>query len=253
MKKRAHLKSKKRKKINIINIIIILIITILFCLYNSLKFINKTLSPRLMTYAELEVKKISSIIINKAVTKHAVTDMNIENLFIITRNNNNEILTIDFNTVTLNKVLTQTTNSVQLSLKKLEDGIIDYELINENSKIEQEKQEQNGVILEIPSGQIFDNFLLNNLGPKIPVRLKLLGDIETNVSTKVTNYGINNALIEVFLDIKIKERVILPIITKEIKVETSVPIAIKIMKGTVPNYYAGTLSEQSPSFSIPLE
>lgn len=248
MKKRIYLKSRKIKKRKKLKIFLLLIIIIVIFVYNIFKYIDKVINPKLVSYAELELKKISSIIINRAVTKHAVTDMNVEDLFIITRNNNDEILTIDFNTVILNKVLTQTTSSVQLSLKKLEEGIIDYE-INEDSN----DSENNGVILEIPSGQIFDNFLFNNLGPKIPVRLKLLGDIETNISTKITNYGINNALIEVYMDIKINEKVILPIVTKEISVETSVPIAIKIMKGTVPDYYAGELAQQSPSFSIPLE
>lgn len=249
MKKRINLKRKNNK----INILILVFIMIIISLYNILKYINKLISPKLISYAETELKKISNVIINKAVTKHAVTDMSVENLFIITKNSNDEILTIDFNTVTINKVLTQTSNNIQLSLKKLEDGIIDYELIDSNLILPKENQGNNGVILEIPSGIIFNNFLLNNLGPKIPVRLKLIGNIQTNISTKVTNYGINNALIEVYLDIEITERVILPMATKEIKVETSTPIAMKIMKGTVPNFYSGQIKEQTPNFSIPVE
>jgi len=249
MNMRIKLKSKKQKKYKLL-IIILLFIGLLYYLFD---YTNKIISPKLFSYAELELKKISNLIINKAVTKHAITDMSVDKLFIITKNNNNEILTIDFNTVTLNKVLTQTTNSVQLSLKKLEDGIIDYELTNENTKVKDELKDKNGVILEIPLGQIFDNFLLNNFGPKIPVRIELLGDIETNVTTKVTNYGINNAIIEVYMDIKVTEKMILPIMTKEISVTQSVPIAIKILKGTVPNFYSGKIEEQSPTFSIPVE
>ena len=40
--------------------------------------------------------------------------------------------------------------------------------------------------------------------------------METKVNTNIKNYGINNALIEITLEIKVKEEVILPINTEEI-------------------------------------
>ena len=65
----------------------------------------------------------------------------------------------------------------------------------------------------------------------------------------IKNYGINNALIEITLDITVKEKVILPINTEEITVTQTLPIALKIIKGTVPNYYSGEINKSS-TFSI---
>ena len=45
--------------------------------------------------------------------------------------------------------------------------------------------------------------LLYNLGPKIPVKLSLVGDVVTGFSTDVTEYGINNALIKLMIDVKV--------------------------------------------------
>ena len=70
--------------------------------------------------------------------------------------------------------------------------------------------------------------------------------------TKITNYGINSALIEVNLEIKIKEKIILPITSKEIEVIQNTPIAIKLIQGTVPNYYSNGINKNE-TFSIPLE
>ena len=70
--------------------------------------------------------------------------------------------------------------------------------------------------------------------------------------TKVTNYGINSALIEISLETRIKEKVILPITSKEIQVTQSTPIAIKLVQGTVPNYYSNGINK-SETFSIPIE
>ena len=58
------------------------------------------------------------------------------------------------------------------------------------------------------------------MGPKVPVKLSIIGDIVSTINTKVTNYGINNAIIEVSVLVEVEELVILPITTKKIKVET---------------------------------
>lgn len=236
------MKRNNKKKQKRITIKIIYVTLIILSISATLKYINKKISPKAIKYAELEIRKLSGLIITQSVSTESLEKLNINDMFIITRNNNNEILTVDFNTVILNKVLIDSTIKIQENLKKLEQG-----KINSNN-IENKK----GVVLKIPSGAIYNNFLLNNIGPNIPVKLKILGDIQSKINTKVTNYGINNALIEVTLDITIKEEVLLPISTSEIKVTTTIPIAIKLIQGTVPNYYSGEINKSSV-FSIPLE
>lgn len=204
-----------------------------------LKYINKKISPKLISYAELEIKKISNLIITKSITKESL--QNINEIFIINKNSNNEILTVDLDTLKINNLIREATINIEENLKQLELGNINE--YNENKK---------GVVLQIPLGLIFNNFLLNNKGPKIPVKLKIIGDMGIETKTKVTNYGINSALIEVSLEIKIKEEVILPITTKEIEVASTTPIAIKLVQGTVPNYYSNGINK-SETFSIPLE
>jgi len=232
------MKLKKRKKLKPIIIIIILLTTIA----TSIHYINKIISPKLTEYASIEIKKLSNLIITKSIKTETLEKLNIEDLFIITRNEKDEILTLDINTITLNKIILSSTINIQENLKALEQG-----KINSNND-----ENKNGVVLKIPLGQIYNNFLLNNLGPKIPVKLKILGDMETKVNTNIKNYGINNALIEITLDIKVKEKVILPINTEEITVTQTLPIAMKIIKGTVPNYYSGEINKSS-TFSIPIE
>ena len=232
------MKLKKKKKIKPIIIIIIILVNS----FLIIKYINKTISPKIIHYASLEIKKLSNLIITKSIKTESLEKLNINDLFLITKNEKNEILTVDINTVILNKVILESTITIQENLKKLEQG-----KINNNNE-----ENKNGVVLKIPLGQIYNNFLLNNLGPKIPVKLKILGDMETKINTNIKNYGINNALIEITLDITIKEEVILPISTEEIKVTSSLPVAMKIIEGSVPSYYSGEINKSS-TFSIPIE
>lgn len=231
------MKLKKRKNKKPIIIIIMILISFLI-----IQYINKQISPKLTHYASLEIRKLSNLIITKSLKTESLEKLNITDLFLITKNEKNEILTVDVNTVTLNKIILESTVNIQENLKQLEHG-----KINNNNE-----ENKNGVILKIPLGQIYNNFLLNNLGPKIPVKLKILGDMETKVNTNIKNYGINNALIEITLEIKVKEEVILPINTEEIIVTQSIPLAMKIIEGTVPNYYSGEINKSS-TFSIPIE
>ena len=174
-------------------------------------------------------------------------------MFKIVQNNNGEIQTIDFNPIIVNRFLTKTTSVVSDNLTNLEKGNID-----EISFLDKEnfnyKKLKNGVISEIPMGIITNNVFLSNLGPKVPVKLNLIGNVVSNVETKVRNYGINSALVEIIVKVEVSEQVIIPFQTKTIKIVNEVPVSIKIINGNVPNYYLnGSMSERSNVLSIPIQ
>lgn len=252
--KKRFLIMNKNKKMTVLNKIMILFILIIIGIILTFKFINKKVSPILMTYAESSVKKLTNLIINKAISKQLAEELNIEDLFIITKDNNDVIRTIDFNPTLVNKTLTVITNNIQLNLKYLEEGKIDLLELPDNIDIEfDEERISKGIIYEIPIGVVFQNSILANIGPKIPVKLNIIGDIVSTINTKITNYGINNALIEVNVLVEVEEMVILPINTKKIKVQTSVPVAIKLVQGIVPNYYFNGIDKNSPSLALSVE
>lgn len=259
MHKKAHLRKKiiivpkniKMKKSSILIFVIILLIIFIFIIFN---FINTKVTPVLMDYAELELKKFSTLIINKAISKQISDDMDISELFLITKDSNGEIKTIDFNPLIVNKLLTLITNTVHLNLKKIEEGEIDDLSIPDNITIDYDKNKlKKGIIFEIPSWIVFNNPMLSNIGPKIPVKLNLVGDIVSNIRTKVTNYGINNAMIEVSINMSVSEQIILPFASKKITVENNIPVAIKLIQGRIPNYYFQGFDKISPNLAIPVE
>ena len=256
MRKRIRLRRKiyifrKNVKFKIFMLVFILGILSFGILLNS---INRRASPILMEYAEVETRKIVSIIINHAVAENVTENVDIEELFLITRDNENEIRTIDFNSLMVNRLLTQVTNSIQTNLKHLEQGNIDLLDISNNALAEYDLDNlRKGIIYEIPSGVVFRNAFLSNLGPRIPVRFSLVGDIVSHINTKITNYGINNALVEVNIVLEVSERVILPFFTNRIKIATSIPVALKLIQGTVPNYYFQGMNQNSPILSVPIE
>lgn len=254
MSRRIKLRGKKRLKFSKPKLIIIVLILLIFSIMMALKFINLKVNPVLFDFAELESRKLASIIINNAISKNVTQNIDINELFLITRDDNGDIKTIDFNPITVNKILTETTNSVQVNLKYIEQGKVELLDLSTNSLIDYDIDKlKQGIIYEIPSGVIFGNSFLSNIGPKIPVKFSLVGDIVSYINTKITNYGINNALIEVNIILELSEQVILPFVTNKIEIKSSIPVALKLIQGSVPDYYLNGIGQNSTSIALPIE
>lgn len=84
-----------------------------------------------------------------------------------------------------------------------------------------------------------DSTLLSNIGPKIPIKFSLIGDVTTNLKTDVKEYGINNALLNVSIEIIVNFRVSLPFTSDKITINNVFPISMKVIQGSIPSYYSG--------------
>lgn len=249
MKKRAKLKKKIIVPyISIYTKIFLIIIILIISLFISFKILNKKAAPIFISYSESEINKLTNIIINKAISKQLVENADIDKLYFTQKNDKNEIISVDFNSVVVNKFLSTTATTIQMYLRQVEEGQIDFIELPDDMIVKYDKK-KDGIIYEIPIGVIFNNSFLSNLGPKIPVKFSLIGDISTGISTKLKNYGINSALIEVNLNIEVNQKVILPFISKNIKVKGSVPISIKLMQGNIPNYYINGFTANSSLYN----
>ena len=197
-----------KKKILILLFIIILIFIFLLYLYSY------NISPLLISYSKIKSKKVAIDIISKNVSDDIVKILKKDELFIVERDNKGNIETIDYDSKVVNELLSDTSKRVIRNFNKL-------------------KEINNGVIMRIPVGIISKNVFIQSLGPKIPVKLVLDGNVLTSLNTKVKEYGVNSALIEVSIKIEADIEVILPFKTSDIKVVNNVPISIKIVKGNV--------------------
>ena len=167
LKRKTHLPHLKKSQLLILSMVLIVGGIII-----AFKYINKIASPIIMDYASLEAKKLSSIIINKAISKHITEKVSSEELFEITQDSTGEIKAIDFNTALVNKFLTETTNSVQINLRNIEKGDIDALEFSDSVLVDYDKEDlEKGIIYQISSGVLIGNPVLANIGPKIPVKI----------------------------------------------------------------------------------
>ena len=167
------------KKRNIILMIFIMIIISIIIVFN---FINKRVTPLFLDLAESETEKLATLIINDAVGKQVSDGLDSSLLYNINKDSKGNVSSIDFNSITVNKLLTIITSSIELNLKYLEEGRIDLLNVPDSVLISYDKKDlKKGIIYQIPSGAVFNNTILSNIGPKVPVRLNLIGSITSNI------------------------------------------------------------------------
>ena len=239
-------------QISKMNLFLITLILLFLLSILTLSYINNKVVPKLITYAETEMQKFGRLIANKTVVKEINDTISTDDLFVINKSND-LIQTIDFNPIAVNRLLSIITSSIERDFMAIEQGNYDVIGLDNNVLINYDGDDlKRGIVFNIPSGIIFDNVFFSNVGPKIPVRFSLTGDIGSRIETKITNYGINNALVETSAKVDINMRMILPFITEYTTVNVSIPIIIKLINGTVPEYYFNGLSESSNVFALPI-
>ena len=232
------------KRLKLSDKIVIVIILLMLGIIISFRYISNTVTPVLLNYAEVEAKKFINVIINKSIAESNIDDL--DNLIVV-KETDGVINTVDFNVNIVNNMLAKVGDKIDENMKLFEDGKLT------NIPGYDDEDLKKGIIYRLPSGLFLRDNVMSNIGPKVPVKIDMRGSITTNIDTKLTNYGINNALVEISINISLEEQILLPFTVKTITANNSIPVVLKIIEGNVPKYYSNGINESSPIVSIPLE
>ena len=225
--------SIKRKNNSILFLCIISVIILDILMFNTfIKKIGKSAND----IAKLKIEELTKYYLNESIKKH----LNISTKdYIILNIKNNSIISVDIDNNKANILLESIISDLNNKIKRIEKGKItkyyNLEMLKGN----------NGLILFIPMGVLFKNALLSNIGPNIPVKINFLENIDAYIDVKVESYGINNALIKLYVVINIDEVLETPMDKNNKKEEYSFLISSKIVNGVVPDLYGGILENNS--------
>ena len=217
----------KRIKVKKSDIVLLIIVLIIIVSYIMLKIFTYKSEPILMDYAKNKSINIVSSIINNSINEIISNkDLNIIN---INKNNRGDIVSLDFDNKKVNEILILSTNQILKSVLEMEDVNLD-------------KLNDNYLVYYIPMGVIHDIPALVNIGPKIPFKFNIIGNVNSSTTNNIKEYGINSSLIEVLLNINLDVQVILPFKIEVISVEKNILLDSKIIQGNIPEYYGGLIS-----------
>lgn len=236
-------KFKKRKKYRISKVVILDIALIFFFTYILFSGYSKLVSKKLIDVAYVKLNEFMDYFLSNKINYDLFKGDNLKDIIVINKNSDGEILYVSYDMDKSYKVL-------DLVTKELEDNINDLENGNV-SNTQNISGGKNGILLKLPMF-IGNNAIISNLGPKIYVPINFVGSILTNLKTKITDYGINNALVEIYVTVKLSTNIISPTSSKVEVIDYDVLIASVVVNGRVPSIYGGLIQSKSSGLSIPI-
>ena len=210
------MKLKERLKRKYYILITFLISLFLFIIIFSLY--SEKLNPKLNDYIDFLVK---DEIYRKVIkSNNFITNEEVNDILYIDKNKSNEIVYLDYDIDKTYKLL----NKYIDSLKK------------DNSKSK---------ILTVPFFIASDNIIISSLGPKIKFKYEIIDNVKGKIKTKVTDFGVNNALVEMYFELEIGYLVVIPMNKKESVLKTEILISSKIINGKLTTFYWKNIFKES--------
>lgn len=201
---------KKRRK----RIIFFIIVLLVFLMLQSFLYIDRNLKQPLMNIASFRIKQIATQSINKAITDRIALNVDMEKLIDWQKDHNGKTTGFMLNYNEHMSIQSKTVEIVEGTLEQLQQSP-EY----------------------VPLGQAMNSALLSTFGPDIPLRMVPAGAVKVELKTRQTEAGINNVLVEIYIDIVTEVAVIIPFASHAETVQVEVPISYVLIAGDVPLYY----------------
>lgn len=220
--KRFKTKIIKNKSHYIIFIVILSVSMMYYINYSISESVSDIISTKLEEYANLVVKK-------RIVPKN----VNSERLVKLYFNDKKEIIYSDIDMKYANDIMIEVVEKIQNDINEL---FINDDILTKNSKYYYVK-------VPISIGKYYT--FISNLSPKIPVKVSYYEHSFGNIDLELLDYGINNALLKVYLTIDLEQKVYVPYNKNKFRKQYRVLIGSKIINGTIPNIYGGKMTKSS--------
>lgn len=240
---------RKRQNKNTINLLMFVVFfcVILFSLFLFNTY-SKNVTEKSVVVIQEKLDKIIYRFFTDLVTDDVINLESTNDILKINKNSKDEIISVDYNLEKTYKILTNVSKILKDALDDLENGQIDVSIYDKYLK-----NSKNGLILNVPFFIGSNNIFLNNLGPMIPVLINFNGTLLTNIKTKVTDYGFNNALLEVYIIVEMEKLIITPVVKDSEKFYYDILVGAVVINGSVPNFYGGMYESSSNILDIPMK
>ncbi len=194
-----------KKYVNIITIIVVALLTVFFLI--------KTITPVFNNLCQSEAKATATKIVNDTIDD-VMENYTYTDLVVINKDNDGKINSIHADTATLNKIVSNIATNIQKNI---------------------DSQENRDIYIRL--GTFTGITLLSGRGPKVPIRISSIGNIDTNIKSEFESAGINQTIHRITLETKCEIQILTPFNTIVSSVEDKVILAENIVIGEIPESY----------------
>ncbi|GAF18588.1 LOW QUALITY PROTEIN: hypothetical protein JCM19046_3172 [Bacillus sp. JCM 19046] len=193
----------------------------------GLWFVDSQLRPIISQIAQREMERVATYTIEQAMTEE-LSKMDMSDIFYKETNSDGMVVFLDLNVQKYNEVLGNVQHRVHEVMNAVQRGEVNsYGMIMP-------------LVARIPLGRAFNNALLTDVGPGIPVRYALMGDPRVQMRDEVESLGINNTRMSFYVSIDISMDVILPFSETAENISVELPAGFAYVMGPVPEFYGNS-------------
>ncbi|HHV25959.1 MAG TPA: sporulation protein YunB [Tissierellia bacterium] len=191
---------------------IIWIVLVVFIGIYIFRYIDKNIKPTLVAISEIKAKAIANQVINDSVNLKINDDIDYKDLIFVRYDDNGRVTLMQANTIIMNDISSEVASEVQKQLEKVSESEVD-----------------------VPLRNAFDTQLFKL--PSINMKMVPEGTVYVDFATEFQESGINQTRHRIYLIVEANIKIIVPLVSEEVKISTNVPIAETIIIGDVPDQY----------------
>lgn len=191
------------------------------------------------SYINSEVERITSIVVHKALYR---INYNRVDYFTMQRDGDGELSKIRYNTQEINHFNDLLVREIQKEYREIERGNFDsYHYAMQEKLRKRYPFLKKGYLCEVSFNSLRGSTLFGNVGPVIPIKLSFMGYVTSDIEIEVKEYGVNNAIVQVYSVVNVSNLITMPISSKTHQTTIRNVLYFEIIPGEVPQYYSGVL------------
>jgi sporulation protein YunB len=184
-------------------------------IFYSFSVFDKKIKPTVLAVSEVHARYIASAAINKVVYDQVKKgNLKYEDLVTLQVDNDGKVTALQANILKMNEIKSDMALLIQEKISNIGTSQI-----------------------KIPIGAMMNIEVLSSLGPNVPIKMIPIGSANTDFASSFNTAGINQTRHQITLIAKSRIRVLLPVMSADATVETTIPIAETIIVGNVPQQY----------------
>ena len=235
---------KMRKNLKISRVILLVVTLVFFFTFIIFNMYSSSASNNLKKVAFIKLNEFMESFLSNNINFDLLKDDVMKDIIVINKNKDGEILYVSYDMDQAYFALEVVTQELETAVSELENGSSN---VNSRNIVNGKK----GIALKMPFFINSKNMFISNLGPNIYIPVNFVGSVLTNIKTKITDYGINNALVEIYVTVVLETNLISPVVEKNSKIDYDVLVASTVINGRVPSVYGGLIESRSNSLSVP--
>ena len=193
-------------------------------------FIDHNINPAIITFSEARIQSIAQTAIIDAVKETLGSSIKYTDFVNVLTDADGNVAMIQANTMKMNDLASQVSERAQETIRsKGNEGIA------------------------IPLGTISGSKLLAGMGPNIHVRVISFPAVATDFDSEFEYSGINQTRHKIYLTLKARIRIAIPLNTADIDIALRVPVTETIIVGDVPQTYINVQDRRDMLDLVPVD